>query len=204
VRLIARSLLRGAAQRPAVWVMASVAGATDAGCWVAVQPGRCTVRRAKSGRLGAQAEAEQLAGTREARGAENNPIIGRATVALPAITGRITTRLQHALQACTAPSARVAAHAPSPVVPGWASPAAAADRPAGWPPRPILDRQVDAHPADGDMAWAASPMHSSPSRCHLCNRFSRTSRNLTSSNAASSCTPVGELRADPGHVLRNA
>ncbi len=36
-------------------------------------------------------------------------------------------------------------------------------------------------PKTGDMAWAASPMHSSPGRCQRRSLSSRTSSSLTSS-----------------------
>ena len=35
----------------------------------------------------------------------------------------------------------------------------------------ILDRQIDSHAPAGDMACAASPMHSRPGRCHFRSRL---------------------------------
>src|SRR5699024_12746184 len=48
-------------------------------------------------------------------------------------------------------------------------------------------------PPSGDIACAASPMHSKPSRCHLVSRFILISKHLTSShvNSLSDCLVAG-------------
>src|SRR5699024_6426517 len=51
-------------------------------------------------------------------------------------------------------------------------------------------------PPSGDIACAASPMHSKPYRCHLVSRFILISKHLTSShvNSLSDCLVAGTAR----------
>ena len=52
----------------------------------------------------------------------------------------------------------------------------------------ILNSEIDAHAAHGDMAWAASPIHSTPGLYQRFSRSTRTVSSFTSSQEDSSCT----------------
>ena len=68
----------------------------------------------------------------------------------------------------------------------------------------VLDRHVDADAASGDMACAASPMHSSPSVCQRRSRSTRTSRCLMSSIDVSVATASAESGSSALTSRRNA